>query len=205
MYINFYSCLIILFFSALISNLFGQDSLTRHQKYFLGLETGWSILYGKFPNTEDKYHDFAMRLNPYTGYAIHKDIFVGVSGSVEFVNSTYAPQEPAYGLGGFTQYLLPVKLEKRFTERNRLVFLSRIIYLRTNYYLGEGKFVKIINGNLTEDMLGIDVGLNIRLFKQFYFQQFFRHDIFFGRNKVFTHRQKPTRELLVVKFLYQLF
>ncbi len=184
---HFYLLFISLYLNPL-STYAQNSSSVNHSKIILGLETGGLIIISKFPDTGEKYHDFAMRLNPYFGYALFKDFFVGATGSVEFVNSSYAPQEPAYGLGGFAQYLLPIKLERRFTQRDRLVFVSRIIYLKTNYYLGEGKFVKIVNGDLQEDMLGIDFGLNIRLFKQFYLQQFFRHDIFFGRNKVFTHR-----------------
>lgn len=174
-------------FSICLMRAYTQASLgVSSRSMILGLETGCSIIYGKFPDTEEKYHDFAMRLNPYWGYSIAPKFSLGIAGSVEFVNSSYAPQEPAHGVGAFAQYRLPVKY-KGLLE-NRLALVARTMYLKTNFYLNDGKFVKIVDGGLHENMLGLDLGLNIRIFKQFYLQQFFRHDIFFGRNKVFTHR-----------------
>lgn len=166
-----------------------QEDTTKARFLHITTEFGVSRL-TYTPQNEPHFYRSSLRVNPFIGYFFNDRWSAGLTGSYGYVKSNYDFQDPAYGIGGFVQYLLPLKPKSESPFMKRFYGLGRFSYHRTNYYLGwdNRQFTQVTSTQLVENALFFDVGLSVRIFKQLYFQNFFRYDLFLQRSQHITHR-----------------
>jgi len=179
---------LIVFFLA--NHLSAQDT-TSNKLIFFGAEMG--VLNIKYtPPNEPTQRLLTVRASPFIGCFFNNKWSAGFSGSYRFMkgDSYFRIQNPTYGMGVYVQYLHRLKPKSTNTFMRRFLGLGRVVYHRTNYYLGwENKeFTHLVSDRLTENALFFDVGLSVRIFKQFYLENFIRYDLFFQRSHLLTYR-----------------
>ncbi len=150
------------------------------------MECSYLSVYQKDRITGDEKRFLALRANPYVGYFINRHLSLGGSVSYRFVKSNFFPQPPSYGVGGSAQVAFDFK--ETSIVHKKLMMIGRLTYLKTNYFISDKRHTTVVDGKMTEDMVAVDVGLNMRIFKKLYIQKMIRYDIFIEKNALFTSR-----------------
>lgn len=168
--------------------VFSQEEINKKQ-LLLGTEFGFSSLFMRNPSTEEVSRNFSMRWNPYLGFFFTQRLALGATGTYEFTRGNVFLHEPAYGVGAFVEYLLPLRSEERNKQKtmDRLALVFRGMYLRTNFYLDSDLIVQTNTRQLENHMGVFDFGLNYRILNQLYLQLVLRNDIFITPQEQIIH------------------
>lgn len=173
--------------------------LIKREKNFafeIGYNTDGLIMDYKDPVTFDKAYFIMLGIRPYLGYFPIQNFGFGFSSYYSFVKSNFVSMPPLYAVGLFAKYYFPYNLNKPFFRR--MDFFSEINYNRTNYLFSENQPVyqsdfsdvsgPIVYKRLSQNNINIIVGLNFKIYKNFYWENSLKYGIFCKGNSHFGGR-----------------